>query len=271
MKPLIWICAGVLAAVVMSFGSALILQHKYEVPNQEQQAISNASAAAPQFGAEQNDSEGYDGSAWGSQPPANSAVQPVHDNEDYCASSMLNKIVGAPGHADRFGQYRGDPSGDLLFEVGGGAPKLDCFRNQQTGTYAAYYQGKLAFTFTRLQGDYQQVESTLDGKYSMQREITEDAWGDGTNDAVASPGSRVYGVFTGKLYRRGNTNTRIYLLQEIINGFPNNVWLVYIPNAYLTAIHNEWWANFQRAQREETQKQEKQNEQIRQADEHKIQ
>jgi len=48
MKPLIWVCAGVVAVVALSFGSANVLQHEYAVPNQEQQAggaVQSAQAA----------------------------------------------------------------------------------------------------------------------------------------------------------------------------------------------------------------------------------
>jgi hypothetical protein len=111
-----------------------------------------------------------------------------------------------------------NPTGGLFFHAyEAGAPGFDYFVNQQKSVYYAYYQGKFTCAFARVEGDYRQIESALDGKYSMQRELAVDAWGDGTNDAVASPVSRVDGVFTGKLYKRGNTNTRIYLLQEIVN------------------------------------------------------
>ena len=259
-------------------------QQQTQVRESEQLKLAQE-AAHLQFGAEQNDLEGYDGIAWGSEPSANLTGKQIDEARDSFgdaydvsyfhggSSSVLYKIVGAPGSAGHFSEHpASDPTGGLFFHAyEAGAPGFDYFVNQQKSVYYAYYQGKFVCAFARVEGDYRQIESTLEGKYSMQRELAVDAWGDGTNDAVASPVSRVDGVFTGKLYKRGNTNTRIYLLQEIVNGFPNHVWLVYIPNAYLAAIHDEWWAKFERAQREEIEKKENQNEQVRQADQQKIQ
>jgi hypothetical protein len=60
-------------------------------------------------------------------------------------------------------------------------------------------------------------------------------------------------------------------LQEIINGVKDDLYLVYIPNACFATIHNEWWASYQRSQQEETEKKEGQREQVRKADQQKIQ
>jgi hypothetical protein len=108
-------------------------------------------------------------------------------------------------------------------------------------------------------------------KYSVEGKIAAESWGNDSNDALASPASRNGFIYTGQVYRRGDTNTRIYLLQEIINGFRNDIFLVYVPNTYFSAIHDEWWANFQSAQQEKAEKQEMQREQLRQADQKKIQ
>ncbi len=226
-------------------------------------------AGASQFGPEQNDPEGYDGLAWGSPPSANPAAKQA---EGHQPGRNLEKIVGAPGHADRYGQYVGDPNGELLYYVDeDSSPTFNYLFNDQTRTMYAYYGGKLAYIVAELGGDYRQVEAELDTKYQMRDEIRADTWGNGSNDALNSHGSHVDGVFVGRLYQRGNTNTRIYLLQEVTNGFTDELVLLYIPNAYLMQIHDEWWNRFQAKEQSAKEQQEKQAEQTRIKDERKIQ
>jgi len=229
-----------------------------------------AAQASLRFGTEQNDPEGYNGLAWGSSQSADSVGQRIDPVDNL--QRILNKVIGAPGQAKRYGQYVGDPNGELLFVgYGVGRPKFEYSLDKQADTYLIYFEGRLALIVTRLKGDYAQVESDLERKYSPGREIAADSWGDGSNEAVASHGSRVDGIFIGKLFKRGETNTRIYLLQEVVNGFKSDLYLVYIPNTYFSAIHDEWWANYQKAQQEEAQGRQKQQDQVRQADEKKIQ
>jgi hypothetical protein len=226
-------------------------------------------ASASQFGLEQNDAEGYDGLAWGSAPSANAGAKQA---EAHQPGRNLQKIVGAPGHADRYGQYVGDPNGELLYYVDEeSSPTFVYLVNEQTGTVYAYCNGKLAYTVAKLSGDYRDVEAALDNKFSVEGEIRADTWGNGSNDALNSHGSHVDGVFVGRAYRRGNTNTRIYLLQEVVNGFSDELVLLYIPNAYLTQIHDEWWNRFQAKEQSAREQQEKQAQQIRIKDEGKIQ
>jgi hypothetical protein len=261
---------GMLAASVVFAVTGCKSEPQQVVAKSAATSFPTVAQTALQFGAAQNDSEGYDGLAWGSAQSANSVGQLINQVENL--QRIVNKVVGAPGKAERFGQYRGDPNGELLFvECGVGLPKLEYGLDEQKDAYLIYFEGKLALIVTRLKGDYAQVESDLDRKYSAGREIAADSWGDGSNDAVASHGSRVDGVFTGKLYRRGETNTRIYLLQEIVNGFKDDLYLVYIPNVYFSAIHDEWWTNYQRAQEAEAETRARQRERGRQADEKKIQ
>lgn len=221
------------------------------------------------FGLEQNDTEGYDGLAWGSAASANTNSKQV---EGHQPGRELAKIVGAPGYARRYGEYVGDPKGELLFLVNGASsPSLNYFTNEHTETLYAYYEGRLAYTIANLSGDYQEVEAELDKKYSEQDEIRADTWGDGLNVALNSHGSRVDGVFVGKLYRRKKTNTRIYLLRSVVNGFPENLTVLYIPNAYFVQIHDEWWNRFRAKEQSEREKEKREAEQIRIKDQQKIQ
>lgn len=221
-----------------------------------------------QFGAAQNDPEGYDGLAWGSAPP-NHNVHQLDSAGDL--QPVLNKVFGAPGTAEQIGRYRGDPRGDLVFEAYEvGAPKFDYVFDHSKGTSYLYYRSQLALVITTLH-DYDRAESELNRKYPAGREITADSWGDASNEAVALAGSRVQGIFVGKVYRRGATNTRIYLLQQIINGFKRDVFLVYIPDTYFSAIRDEWWENFQHTEQQGAKAREMHLEQMQQADQRKIQ
>ena len=219
------------------------------------------------FRAEQNDPEGYDGLAWGSAPPSH--AQQLDAPGDL--QSVLNKVFGAPGKAEQIGRYRGDPRGELHFEAYEvGTPELDYTLDHSKGTYYLYYRGHFALAVTTLH-DYDRAESELNRKYPVRREITADSWGDASNETVALASSRVQGIFTGKVYRRGATNTRIYLLQQIIDGFNRDVFLIYIPDAYFFAIHDEWWENFHNTQQQAIQQRETHHERMRQADLRKIQ
>jgi hypothetical protein len=242
MKQVIWLAVGVCAVSLGCTSSAVRAdleqaEQKRQEQTQGARTVQQAQAVAPvQFGLEQNDSDGYDGLAWGS--PAATNVEGKQE-EGHRLGRDLEKIIGAPGHADRYGQYVGDPNGELLYYVDAGSgPTFDYVFNEQKETHYAYYKGGLAYTAAKLKGDYRQVASELEKKYPIQGDIDADTWGNGSNDALNSHGSHVDGVYVGKLYRRGNTNTRIYLLQSIVNGFHDDVTLVYIPNAYLEYMMN---------------------------------
>lgn len=245
-------------------------ERRSQEQTQEARKMQQAQALAPlQFALEQNDSDGYDGLAWGSVPSANAEAKQV---EGHQPGRNLQKIVGAPGHANRYGDYVGDPKGELLYYVDSeSSPTFEYMFKEEKETYYAYYKGKLAYTVAKLNSDYRQVESELDKKYSVQGEIHADTWGNGSNDALNSHGSHVDGVYVGKLYRRGNTNTRIYLLQGVMNGFDDDLILLYIPNAYLVQIHDEWWDRFQAKEQSASEQREKQTEQIWLQDAKKIQ
>ena len=225
--------------------------------------------------AAQNDPQGYDGLAWGSAP-ANHAVRQFDDAGELqtVLQPVLNKVFGAPGKkAKRIRQYRYHylRRGDLVFEAYEvGAPKFDYVFDDSKSTAYLYYRGELALVVMTLH-DYDQAKTELDRKYSAGRETAADSWGDASNPDVALAASPVHGIFIGKVYRRGVTNTRIYLLQQIIDGFKRDVFLVYIPEAYFSAIHDEWWENFQHAEQQGAAERETHMERLREADQRKIQ
>ena len=275
MRQVIWLAVGICAAALGCTSSPVradLEQAEQRHQEQTQEARKMQQAQAPallQFGLEQNDSDGYDGLAWGSAPSANAEAKQV---EGHQPGHNLQKVVGAPGHADRYGQYVGDPNGELLYYVdAGSSPTFDYMFNEQKETYYAYYKGKLAYTVAKLSGDYRDVEAALDKKFSVEGEIRADTWGNGSNDALNSHGSHVDGVFIGRMYRRGDTNTRIYLLQEVVNGFSDELVLLYVPNAYLMQIHDEWWHRFQAKEQSAREKEEREAGQKKAKDQSKIQ
>jgi hypothetical protein len=258
-------CRLVLTALFFS-GLSIILANGCGKQESKPPSTSIQTDTNSQFGAAQNDPQGYDGLAWGS-PPATHVVQldPGGDLQP-----ILNKVFGAPGTTEQIGRYRGDPRGDLFFEAyEAGTPKFDYAFDHSKGTSYLYYQGQFALVITTLH-DYDRAESELNRKYSVGREITADSWGDGSNE-VALVGSRVHGILVGRVYRRGETNTRIYLLQQIIDGFKRDIFLIYIPEAYFRAIHDEWWENFRHTEQQGLKAWETHYDQMRQADLRKIQ
>jgi hypothetical protein len=275
MRQVIRLATGFLAATLsctstpVRSGLEQAGQRRQEKAQETRSMQQEQAARASQFGLEQNDAEGYDGLAWGSAPSANAGAKQAEARQP---GRNLQKIVGAPGHADRYGQYVGDPNGELLYYVDEkSSPTFDYLVNEQTGTVYAYYDGKLAYTVAKLSGDYRDVEAALDKKFSVEGEIRADTWGNGSNDALNSHGSHVDGVFVGRVYRRGDTNTRIYLLQEVVNGFSDELVLLYIPNAYLMQIHDEWWNRFQAKEQSVREKEEREAEQKKAKDRSKIQ
>src|SRR5271163_165522 len=183
-KRLIYLCVGIVGMTVACKGNSVRsdlaqAEQQQQTQGRESEQLKHGQEAVHlQFGAEQNDSEGYDGIAWGSAPSANLTGKQINEIRDSFgdaydlryfhggSSSVLYKIVGAPGHAEHFSEHpASDPTGGLFFhayEVG--APEFNYFVNQQKSVYYAYYQGKFACVFARVEGDYRQIESTLDGK-----------------------------------------------------------------------------------------------------------
>src|ERR1700687_3724952 len=163
MRQVIWLAVGICAAALGCTSSPVRAdlepaEQRHQEQTQEARKMQQAQAPALlQFGLEQNDSDGYDGLAWGSAPSANAEAKQV---EGHQPGHNLQKVVGAPGHADRYGQYVGDPNGELLYYVdAGSSPTFDYMFNEQKETYYAYYKGKLAYTVAKLSGDYRDVEA----------------------------------------------------------------------------------------------------------------
>jgi hypothetical protein len=217
-------------------------------------------AARLNFGIEQNDTEGYGGLAWGSE--ANTSEPEVWQ---YAMKEVLDKVVGPPGEVSDIGAG-GQPE-LVFFPSQETAPKMTSYHPQDDGPYFGYYHGKLAWASTRVEGDFQQVQADIERKYSGGMDVSASAWGEASNQQ----GVAVEDAYVGKLYKRGNTNTRIYLIQYLIHRHPMRVYLLYVPNAYLTAIRDEWWATFRQAQQTARQQREDAAAKERQSDLQKIQ
>jgi hypothetical protein len=223
------------------------------------------------FGIEQNDAEGYGGIAWGSEPDTS---QP--ERWQYGGREVLDKVIGPPGEVNDIGAD-GQPE-LVFFSSRDTAPKMASYHPQDGGPYYGYYHGKLAWASTQVEGDLQQVQADIEHKYSTGLDVSATAWGDATNQQGVAV-EYVYAgklqkeqAYIGKLYKRGNTNTRIYLIQYLMHDQPmGKVYLLYIPNAYLTAIRDEWWATFRQAQQTARQQREDAAAKVRQSDQQKIQ
>lgn len=212
------------------------------------------------FGIEQNDAEGYGGITWGSE---SDAAQP--ETWQYGISEVLDKIVGAPGQVNDIGAD-GQPE-LVFFSSRDTAPKMTSYHPQDDGPYFGYYHGKLAWASTSVKGDFRQVQADIERKYSAGVDVSANAWGDAANQK----GVAVEDAYVGKLYKRGSANTRIYLIQYLIHGQPMRSYLLYIPNAYLIAIRDEWWATFRQAQQVARQQRDDAAAKVRQSDLQKIQ
>jgi hypothetical protein len=109
-----------------------------------------------------------------------------------------------------------------------------------------FYADQLAFALVQLDGSFEDVQRNLDAKYPRVINVDRNVFGDG-----GAPGQWEGMSFTGTLYKRGTTNTRIFLMRSSNNdGETTEVDLLYLPNANLLAIRNGWWADYNTAQEE---------------------
>jgi hypothetical protein len=196
------------------------------------------------FGESQNDSEGYDGRSWGSgssgalSEKGSTELDPSNDDErsvgDGWAVSLLAKVIGPPG------DIRGDAPNSVFVPSEEASPQIRVYPSKDQRVEYGFYNGHLAFVTADVEGAFEAADQEIESKYSSGTQVSKDSSGDGK-----APGIWEGYNFAGKLYKRGDTNTRIYLLQlQQEDGAPGRGWLLYIPNAYLLAIRNDWWAKF---------------------------
>ena len=135
-------------------------------------------------------------------------------------------------------------------------------------TQFGFYSGQLSWVSVRMQGAYADVERMLDAKYSESEDVSREFFGDGQSSPAMWEGFN----FNGKLYRRGKTNTRIYLLSMADqDGNQMGLWMLYIPTSYVQQIRQSWWDAYQHAQQAKADKENERGNESREADREKIQ
>lgn len=221
-------------------------------PPDEGQVFSERQTSLISFGTAQNDSEGYSGHSWDST--STSGLQPLGEAGNY---DVLVKAIGPPGALVN----------DTFLPSNETAPAIKTYSDGTSGLQYGFYAGHLAFVIAELHGDFETAQRDLASKYSTGIEVNQDSSGDSTAPAIWEGYN-----YSGMLYKRGKTNTRIYLMRELAEGGgTSGICLLYIPNSDLMAIRNAWWAKFQDVQRISSQKQQIEAAAKRQEDQQKIQ
>jgi hypothetical protein len=190
----------------------------------------------PVFGAEQNDSAGFDGIPWGT--PASD--ERFHHEGSYDADSYktyLGKVVGPPvdwPDDDNVRLYEAASS-----RIASWQPTLPhgIGMNMKDGvTCYGFYDDKFAFAF-QFVGDVGDSDAEAKAlaatrsKYPVLKTVAAESWGDPPNQTLSPYLVRFTGDHSGYLFRRGETNTRIYLFRHD---------LMYIPQFYLSAVRERW-------------------------------
>jgi hypothetical protein len=241
--------AACIVGIVALCGAGIYYVRNTKVGLQSSKQVEEAktSAAQPEsppklvLAAEQNDLTGFDGVPWGT-PETKMKFSTINADCD-TEALFIAKAIGPPvnwpteENLELSGEYHG------AFKVR--FPKGVSFVPIDDSTSYGFYDGKFAFAF-KFVGNYDD-ESAADGalaelksKNTILTPVGADSWG----DSQSLPSYLV--DFTdgkeGYLFRRGSTNTRIYIFGHS---------LVYIPNFFLLAIRDRWQGEYNaRAARE---------------------
>jgi hypothetical protein len=122
-----------------------------------------------------------------------------------------------------------------------------------------FLDSKFAFAFSYVgQGAYLATKE----KYPLLKAVDKASWGDPPSTSLPPHLVRYTANETGYLFRRGDTNTRIYLFRES---------LMYIPQGYLLAIRERWNDEYKKAKVEAAERQRQYEEQRTQAVEKAVQ
>lgn len=231
--------------------------------NSSGRAASGSSAESqtpppPTFGAEQNDSEGYNKIAWGTSLSDFDKVQRaasatlVHDQLPFVSNSEF-----APS------SYQSEPNGRFVSEESKMVAKLfgvpDAKRSiagvdlsdtnwvlvpkkfqsvKKDDVEYVFYDGKFSMAFSQLNArSYDAVKAELASKYAEMGTVS-DSWV--LQQLEENPDKM---GLQATIYKRGQTNTRVFLIKEVehmsIGMKSTSVYLLYVPNAYYEAIRAE--------------------------------
>lgn len=209
--------------------------------------------SGPSLGPEQNDSEGYSGRSWGS-----TNTDGLVRGEEMWNFNMLTKVIGPPGEVIN----------DFYLPSERTSPEFKVYAaaDNDRVTYG-YFDDKLAFALVRLNGSFADAASDLTNKYGRGLDVGPESLGDSTAPAKWEG----YG-FSGAVYRRGKTNTRIWLMRSIDeSGDTREVDLLYMPNSSLQAIRSAWWGKYNALKKQAEQQQQAAEDAARHHDRQSIQ
>lgn len=243
-------------------------------------ASADAHAAQPQaaqtsdFGMEQNDTEGYNKIPWGTaladfdkiQKSAATTISannsPFVSNVSATSSSyepsMTNSFVGEEPRM--FAKAFGVPSdGRQLMGIDISNPNWSLVPNKfqavkKDDVEYEFYNGKFVMAFSHLDAhNYEAIRSNIASKYSVIDTVS-DGWA--MQQLEENPDKM---EVQGEVFKRGNTNTRIFLIRMIehtgIGMDSTSLYLAYIPNSYFQAIRSDIARNASNAQAEARAKQ----------------
>lgn len=220
--------------------------------NPEKNGGALGTAVTSAFGTTQNDSQGYAGHLWDST--TTDGLTPHDPMSDY---NILVKAIGPPG----------DVINGTFLESEDTSPKIAMFSSSDGEVDYGFYDKHLAFALAHMNEPFTTIQSDLQKKYQLVEDIDPSTFGDGQAPARWN-GSN----FAGSLYKRGNSNTRVYLMQELREGGDDgDVYLLYIPNKALQDLRNSWWSTYSAVRDKNLAKQRAAETATQQSDQTKIQ
>jgi hypothetical protein len=255
------ILVGTLAlviAVVLLIAKVKSSSNKEKPTSPSPVAASATRAASLSLGSDQNDHDGYDGRQWGS-----TSTDGLHGVETQW-DPTVEKVIGPPGEVVNE-SFLPDtdtaPTVQVLHRDSGD-------QQEDNDTEFGFYNNQLAWVSVKMNGTYADVKRMLDGKYSESEDVTPGYFGEGDLSPAMWEGFN----FNGKLYRRGKTNTRIYLLgMADQDGNQQGLWMLYIPTAYVIEMRQAWWGAYQHEQRAKADKDKEREDEVRKVDQDKVQ
>jgi hypothetical protein len=197
------------------------------------------------FTADQNDPAGFDEIPWGT-PRSDRRFHFFSSEENNWSTVdggaealVVAKVVGPPVNWPSYDnlQLSGEYSGAYRVRF----PEGISMTAKDTSTFYGFYEDKFAFAFQFVgdpsdeNGDANAL-AAIQSKYLQLKAVTSDSWGE--SQSLPSYLIEFTGGKSGYLFRRGNTNTRVYLFGQD---------LVYIPNSYLLAIRQRWQSDYEKA------------------------
>lgn len=203
---------------------------------------SSAAMADPAtFGSSQNDVAGYSGHSWGeviayghgSIPDSTFIMEELRDSDSRVEEHELQTIFNVPSWSDITGVH--DRIMPLNWTV---IPNK--FQTVEDGDCKyIYYGGVLTMAYVQI--DAHQAEPAIQALEAKYTQVGEDSvnWPDPRSDSPADGTT-----LNIRLFRRGETNTRIYLLQRIdhdsdLGSTITTDHLLYVPTHYMWTIQHD--------------------------------